>query len=89
VPRKTPTRSARETSSAKDRTCIFSITMWRWALIVRSVQPNDLAACLLVCPSINADPRQRQIYEIIVRGKTNKHAARELDSSERTRRIGK
>jgi FixJ family two-component response regulator len=29
-------------------------------------------------------PRQRQIFEIIVRGKTNKHAARELGSSERT-----
>jgi hypothetical protein len=27
----TPTRSARDTSSAKDRTCIFSITLWRWA----------------------------------------------------------
>jgi FixJ family two-component response regulator len=29
-------------------------------------------------------PRQRQIFEIIVRGKTNKHVARELGSSERT-----
>jgi FixJ family two-component response regulator len=29
-------------------------------------------------------PRQRQIFEIIVRGKTNKHAARELGGSERT-----
>ena len=29
-------------------------------------------------------PRQRQIFEIIVRGKTNKQAARELGSSERT-----
>ena len=29
-------------------------------------------------------PRQRQVFEIIVRGKTNKHAARELGSSERT-----
>ena len=29
-------------------------------------------------------PRQRQIFEIIVRGKTSKHAARELGSSERT-----
>jgi len=29
-------------------------------------------------------PRQRQIFEIIVRGKTNKHAARELGSIERT-----
>jgi FixJ family two-component response regulator len=29
-------------------------------------------------------PRQRQIFEIIVRGKTNKHAARELGISERT-----
>jgi FixJ family two-component response regulator len=28
--------------------------------------------------------RQRQIFEIIVRGKTNKHAARELGSSVRT-----
>jgi FixJ family two-component response regulator len=32
----------------------------------------------------NLTPRQRQIFEIIVRGKTNKHAARELGSSERT-----
>jgi FixJ family two-component response regulator len=29
-------------------------------------------------------PRPRQIFEIIVRGKTNKHAARELGSTERT-----
>jgi FixJ family two-component response regulator len=29
-------------------------------------------------------PRQRQVFEIIVRGKTNKHAARELGSGERT-----
>jgi FixJ family two-component response regulator len=29
-------------------------------------------------------PRERQIFEIIVRGKTNKQAARELGSSERT-----
>jgi FixJ family two-component response regulator len=29
-------------------------------------------------------PRQRQVFEIIVRGKTNKHAARELGGSERT-----
>lgn len=29
-------------------------------------------------------PRQRQVFEIIVRGKTTKHAARELGSSERT-----
>lgn len=29
-------------------------------------------------------PRQRQVFEIIVRGKTNKHAARELGCSERT-----
>ena len=36
-----------ETSSAKDRTCIFSITLWRWALIVRSVAPNALAICLV------------------------------------------
>jgi FixJ family two-component response regulator len=28
-------------------------------------------------------PRQQQIFEIIVRGKTNKHAARELGSTER------
>ena len=32
----------------------------------------------------NLTPRQRQIFEIIVRGKTNKHAARELGSTERT-----
>jgi FixJ family two-component response regulator len=29
-------------------------------------------------------PRQRQVFEIIVRGRTNKHAARELGSTERT-----
>jgi FixJ family two-component response regulator len=29
-------------------------------------------------------PRQRQVFEIIVQGKTNKHAARELGCSERT-----
>ncbi|MBB4369533.1 FixJ family two-component response regulator [Bradyrhizobium sp. cir1] len=29
-------------------------------------------------------PRQRQVFEIIVQGKTNKHAARELGSTERT-----
>lgn len=29
-------------------------------------------------------PRQRQVFQIIVRGKTNKHAGRELGSSERT-----
>ena len=29
-------------------------------------------------------PRQRQVFEIIVQGKTNKHAARELGGSERT-----
>jgi FixJ family two-component response regulator len=29
-------------------------------------------------------PRQQQIFEIIVRGKTNKHAAREFGSTERT-----
>jgi FixJ family two-component response regulator len=29
-------------------------------------------------------PRQRRVFEIIVRGKTNKHAARELGSTERT-----
>jgi FixJ family two-component response regulator len=33
------------------------------------------------CPSLE---RQRQIFEIVVRGKTNKHAAREPGSSERT-----
>ena len=44
----TPTPSARDTSSAKDWTCIFSITLWRWALIVRSLQPNAREACLLV-----------------------------------------
>ena len=45
-----PIRSARDTSSARDRTCIFSITLWRWALMVRSVQPNARATCLLVLP---------------------------------------
>ncbi|MET4276486.1 MULTISPECIES: response regulator [unclassified Bradyrhizobium] len=29
-------------------------------------------------------PRQRQVFEIIARGKTNKHAARELGGTERT-----
>ncbi len=29
-------------------------------------------------------PRQRQVFEMVVRGKTNKHAARELGCSERT-----
>jgi FixJ family two-component response regulator len=29
-------------------------------------------------------PRQREVFEIIIRGKTNKHAARELSSSIRT-----
>jgi FixJ family two-component response regulator len=29
-------------------------------------------------------PRQRQVFEIIVRGKTNKHAAREFGGTERT-----
>jgi hypothetical protein len=35
-----------DTSSAKDRTCIFSITLWRWALIVRSVDPSDMAVLI-------------------------------------------
>ena len=43
-----PIRSAMDTSSAKDLTCIFSITLWRWALTVRSVQPSARAICLLV-----------------------------------------
>jgi hypothetical protein len=47
---KTPTRSATETSSAKDWTCIFSITPCRWALIVRTVEHNRLATALLVLP---------------------------------------
>ena len=50
MPRKTPTRSARDTSSATDRTCIFSITVWRWALMVRSVPPSARATALLVLP---------------------------------------
>jgi len=29
-------------------------------------------------------PRQRQVFDLVVRGKTNKHAARELGSTERT-----
>lgn len=29
-------------------------------------------------------PRQRQVFEMVVRGKTNKHAARELGCAERT-----
>ena len=40
---KTPTRSASETSSAKDWTCIFSITRCRCALTVRSVQSSAQA----------------------------------------------
>ena len=38
--------SRRVTSSAKDRTCIFAITLGRCAFIVRSVQPNARATCL-------------------------------------------
>ena len=37
-----------ETSSGTFRTCIFSITCLRWALIVRSVVPKALADCLFV-----------------------------------------
>src|SRR6478609_10467084 len=44
------TRSARDTSSAKVWTCIFSITLWRWALIVRSVVPKLRPICLPVLP---------------------------------------
>jgi hypothetical protein len=36
---RTLTRSARETSSAKDWTCIFSITLWRWAFVHRGEYP--------------------------------------------------
>ena len=43
-------RSASDTSSAKVRTCIFSITLWRWALTVRSVQPSTRAICLFALP---------------------------------------
>jgi len=39
--------------------CIFSITPWRWALIVRSVQPNDRAACLLVWPLTTSSKTSR------------------------------
>ena len=56
---KTPTRSARDTSSGKDRTCIFSITLWRWALMVRSVQPIARAACLLVSPRMTRSKTSR------------------------------
>jgi hypothetical protein len=44
------TRSANETSSAKVRTCNFTITLWRWALMVRSVAPKMRPICLLVLP---------------------------------------
>ena len=47
-------RSARDTSSGKVRTCIFSITLWRWALMVRSVQPNARATCLLGLPRMTS-----------------------------------
>ncbi len=47
APPKTPTRSASEASSARDWTCIFSITLWRWALIVRAVVPNASAIRLV------------------------------------------
>src|SRR4029453_13623594 len=52
--RKTPTRSARETSSASDRTCIFAITLWRCALMVRSVPPSAPAICLFVLPRMTS-----------------------------------
>ena len=34
-----PIRSARDTSSAKRLNLHFLITLWRWALTVRAVQP--------------------------------------------------
>src|SRR3954469_24699558 len=45
-----PSRSAFETSSARERTCIFSITWWRCAFTVRSVVPSSWAICLLILP---------------------------------------
>src|SRR6478752_4528428 len=44
-----PDPLATETSSGKDRTCLFSITPWRWALMVRSVA-KARPICLLVRP---------------------------------------
>jgi FixJ family two-component response regulator len=35
-------------------------------------------------PLSTLTPRQRQVFDLVVRGKTNKHVARELDSAERT-----
>ena len=56
---RTPARSARDTSSGKDRTCIFSITLWRWALMVRSVQPSARATCLLMLPRMTSSKTSR------------------------------
>src|SRR5262249_53680194 len=39
-PARRPSRSAIETSSARVCTCIFSMTRWRCALMVRSVAPS-------------------------------------------------
>ena len=36
-----PSRSARATASASDRTLSFSIAAWRWALMVRSEVPSS------------------------------------------------
>ena len=57
----TQRRSVRQAipSSGKDRTCIFSITLWRWALMVRSVQPSARAACLLVLPRMTRSKTSR------------------------------
>ena len=46
---KTPTRSAK-TPVRPGFELAFSPSPWRWALIVRSAQPNERAACLLRLP---------------------------------------
>jgi hypothetical protein len=72
-----PARSARETNSARDWTCIFSITLWRWALIVRSVAPNTLPTCLLVLPRMMSSKTSRS------RGVSLAICARTVSSSSR------
>ena len=62
---KTPALSPRETSSAKDWTCIFSITLWRWALMVRSEVPSAMPICLFFSPRMTSSKtcRSRELAE--------------------------